>query len=250
MMRRRQILGLGGAISLASLSGCISRNPLVANAKFSFTPPNPTVGESIVFDASESNAIELEWFIDESAQVFGIDKTGEVMTHEFDEPGAHTVTLRATAPFGVIPGLNIDRTTKPIYVESKGSDDKSNDNPINVATDNVSIQLRGLTTRTSINDTAVLMFDAVNLSEERISIKLVLKIPSGLQIRSSSFVESGGGQYAATFKIAPGENARTRIQVEPTRVGQFEITGIADYTTPEGVNKTNKGDVSLIVTDD
>ena len=243
------MLGLGGALSVGAISGCLSQNPLVAEAKFSFTPPNPTVGESIVFDASESNAIELEWFIDESAQLFGIDATGEVISHSFSEPGAHTVTLRASAPLGIIPGPNIDRTTKPVYVEPKQSADTGTNDPINIATDDISIQLRGVTTRTSTEEPAVLMFDAVNLSEQQIPIKLVLKIPSGLQIRSSSFTESGGGQYAASFDIAPGDNAQIRIQLEPNRTGQFEITGIADYTTPDGSNKTQTGIIPLVVTD-
>ena len=249
-MKRRNLLRGGAVAALTTLSGCLSSNPLQAEAAFTYTPPSPVVGEKIVFDASESTASKWEWFFDKSPGLVNFDAEGAQVTHAFEESGAHTVTLRTTAPFGIIPGLNLDRTTKTVYVEEREASNPETKNPISTSTDRISLHLRGVATRISTDETAVLQFSAVNLNpDERLSIRLVLKVPSGMSLRGTSLADSGTGQYAATFNLPPGETAGTSIRLAATRTGHFEIEGIANYSFDEGDEQTRQGTIPIIVAD-
>jgi PKD repeat protein len=247
-VKRRNLLRGGAIAGLTALSGCLSSNPLQAEATFTYTPPSPVVGEKVVFDASESTASEWEWFFDKSPGLVNFDAEGAKVTHAFEESGAHTVTLRTTAPFGIIPGLNMDRTTKTVYVEEREQSSRDTENPISTSTDRISLHLRGVATRISTDETAVLQFSAVNLNpDERLSIRLVLKVPSGMSLRGTSLAESGTGQYAATFNLAPGESAGTSIRLAATRTGHFEVEGVANYSFDDGDEQTRRGTIPIIV---
>lgn len=249
-MKRRDVLSLGAVASLTTLSGCLSSNPLQADAAFTYTPPSPVVGENIVFDGSKSNASEWEWFFDKSPGLVNYDASGKKVTHTFEESGAHTVTLRATAPFGIIPGPNLDRTTKTVYVEEQGASSDKTVKPISTSTDQISLHLRGVTTRITADETAILQFSAVNLdSEQNLSIRLALKLPSGMTIRGASLIRSGNGQYSTTFDVSPGETAGTSIRLGATRTGRFSVEGIANYSFDGGDEQTRRGTIPIIVTD-
>lgn len=223
------------------------------DAKFKYTPPNPTVGEGVVFDASESVGDYFHWYIDKNNQkpsentISEPDKKGKVVTHEFDDSGPHAVTLRVLMEED-LNGTPTAETSKVIYVNESKQTPNSSD-IINAESNTASIQLRGSNTRIAVGETTNLTFSAVNLTEQTVSFNLILKVPSGLNISGSSFVESGLGQYAATFTSDPSEVVGTSIQVEATREGQFDIKGIAQYTTENGNETTHQGTFSLTVTE-
>lgn len=121
-----------------------------------------------------------------------MDATGERVVHSFSEPGAHTVTLRASAPLGIIPGPNIDEMSKTVYVEERSTEPESPDGSISVSTDRISLQLHGVQTRIGLDETAILQLSAANLDGERpLSIRLVIKPPSGLNVPGTTNVDSG-----------------------------------------------------------
>lgn len=62
---------------------------------FEITPPSPTVGEEITFDASDTTGTveEFEWAFDDGATA-----TGEIVTHSYDQPGTYEVTLTVQRP--------------------------------------------------------------------------------------------------------------------------------------------------------
>lgn len=246
-MRRRDVLRGASLAGLTALSGCAT---LDAKAKFEYTPPSPVVGESVVFDGSNSNASEWDWYFDKSPGIANMDAQGKQVTHAFEETGAHTVTLRTTAPFGLIPGPNIERTTQVVYVEEKETTEGNVQvgGLLSTSTDRISIQLRGVKTRVKIDELTILQFSAANLNAEtELSIRLVLKLPSGVNIRGTSFVKSGIGQYASTFKLAPGESAGMSIRLEATRTGRFEVEGIANYSFEGENEQTRRGSTIIIV---
>ena len=70
------------------------------NAAFDFSPSNPTVGEPVGFDASDSTddaALSdggFDWDLDNDGSYD--DATGRQVSHSFSTPGAKTVGLRVT----------------------------------------------------------------------------------------------------------------------------------------------------------
>lgn len=73
----------------------LNRRP---NATFTYTPENVSVGELVTFDASESDdpdgdSLDFEWDFDTEG-LPETDKTGEVVTHRYNESGTYTVTLQ------------------------------------------------------------------------------------------------------------------------------------------------------------
>jgi len=249
-MKRRDVLPLGAATILTLFSGCVSDSPLQAKAGFTYTPPNPVVGEKIVFDAGESSASEWEWFFDKSPGAINFDAKGTRVAHAFENSGAHIVTLRTTAPFGIIPGPNTDRATKAVYVEEQDASSAGASSPISKSTDRISLHLRGLNTNINMIETAVLQFSAANLDTEAdLSIRLVLKIPNGMSVQGTSSVESGIGQYTATFDLPPGDTAGTSIQLAGTRTGRFQIEGLASYSFNDEDEQTRQGTIPIVVAD-
>lgn len=245
-MRRRDVLRVASLAGLTALSGCTT---LGAKAKFEYTPPSPVVGESVVFDGSNSNADKWDWYFDKSPGIANMDAQGKQVTHAFEETGAHTVTLRTSETFS-LPGQNVERTTQVVYVEEKETTEGNVQvgGLLSTSTDRISIQLRGVKTRVKIDELTILQFSAANLSAEtELSIRLVLKLPSGVNIRGTSFVKSGIGQYASTFELAPGESAGMSIRLEATRTGRFEVEGIADYSFEGENEQTRRGSTIIIV---
>lgn len=67
-------------------------------ARFDYEPKNPAVGQSVLFNASQSSdpegsSIGFEWDLDGDGE---FEASGVRVTRNFSEPGAHNVTLRVT----------------------------------------------------------------------------------------------------------------------------------------------------------
>jgi hypothetical protein len=140
-----------------------------------------------------------------------------------------------------------------VYVKEKGAAKENTqiDPPLSVSTDRISIQLRTVKTRVELGEPASLQFSAANLdAETNLNIRLVLKLPSGVNIRGTSFVESGVGQYASTFNLAPGESAGITIRLKATRTGRFDIGGVANYAFEDESEQARQGDTTIIVKED
>lgn len=224
-MNRRTFLATSIAVpGMLSLSGCLS------DASFSYSPPSPTVGQDVVFDGSESRG-DLYWFFETEPGGFlyleRADKRGEMVTHRFNEPGTHTVTLAAKSG----PGQSASEEAQAIYVEEASETRNQTQAPegsIDEEFEEFGILLKGDRTDISINESAIIEFSAINyIGGAPVTIQLVLQTPSNMSISHSAFVDSGQGMFTAVNQLEPGETNGMRIEVVPQRTGRFEITGLA-----------------------
>lgn len=105
--------------------------PSPPTAQFSFSPQQPVIGESVTFDASDSEdpdgeIAEFEWDFDSDGDT---DTTGEEVTHTFEEGGDHTVTLTVTDDDGETDSAeDVVTVWIPVTIDIKPGGDS---NPIN-----------------------------------------------------------------------------------------------------------------------
>lgn len=252
-MGRRKFIKLFGATGvLTGISGCLSPS---AEATFDYQPSNPTPGEPIVFDAGESTGDVYTWeFVDSEEDE--INRQGEQVSIRTDGPGVIIATLTAASAIPFVPtgtcridgfGCSVNETTKRVYVQSDSAG--SNQNQLQIETEQVNISLTGDKTGISVNDTALLQFSASNLiGNSDLTIQLIIETPSGISVTSSAFIESGGGQYTSTFVLSPGESKGTRIQIDPTAAGRYTITGHAVYYFGDDTNDRQSRSVDIPIT--
>jgi hypothetical protein len=233
MNRRRFVRSLGALVGMASLSGCVAPT---ATASFTYRPSNPVAGESILFDASDSEGDAYRWTF-RDAEGDELHREGEMVTVRTDGPGKFTARLRVgNANPAMNPalclaggdgvGCSVDETVSPVYVRKSGDAADG----LRVDTDRVNLLLTGSETRIAVDETATLQFSSANLiGNETLTVQLLLETPSGLAVTSGAFVESGQGQYTSTFVLDPGESKGVRIRVGPRAAGQHTVTGHAVY---------------------
>jgi hypothetical protein len=254
MRRRRVIQSLGAAGALAGLSGCLAT---AAEAAFTYQPSNPVAGEPIVFDASDSTAEAYRWEFEDTTgdEVY---RDGEKVTIRTDGPGAFTATLRvatafvtnsdACAELGSGPGCSVDESVQRVYVQSKASNE-SNQDRLQVDTEQVNILLKGSETGISVDESASLQFSAANLVGNRdLTIQLIIETPTGVSVTGGAFIESGQGQYTSTFVLDPGESKGLRIQIEPNEPGKHTITGYAVYYFGDDTENRESRSVQIPIT--
>jgi len=89
------------------------------------------------------------------------------------------------------------------------------------------------TTRTAINkgDDAIFTLSAVNpIGNPSMTVQLILKLPSGVSVTSSSFTKAGSGIYSCTQVIESGDNVRSiEVHLTGNEVGMHEIASEVYY---------------------
>jgi hypothetical protein len=74
-----------------------------------------------------------------------------------------------------------------------------------------SVYLYGQHTEVNIGDDIVLTLSAINLiTNPAMTVQLILKVPSGMSVTSSEFIQGGGGQYTSTYTIEPWQQRANR----------------------------------------
>lgn len=70
-------------------------------ARFTFTPSNPRVGETVAFDATDSDdldgyIVDYTWDFDDGTPIIIVDNTTTIVYHEFTKVGTYNVKLTVT----------------------------------------------------------------------------------------------------------------------------------------------------------
>lgn len=157
----------------------------IPDAGFTFTPAQPHAGEAIALTstttASPGRSItNLEWDVDGDGK-FG-DVTGPAVTVTFLNPGAHTVSLRATEQ----PGNGVDIVSQVIQVlpavaQGGVAGTSASGFPVSPASASTASVGRGLSV---VSGVRVSVSGSVTIRGTRI-IRLIVNAPSGATVRVS-----------------------------------------------------------------
>jgi PGF-CTERM protein len=92
------------------------------------------------------------------------------------------------------------------------------------------VYLHGDKTDVIVGEEAILSLSAVNLiTKPTMTLQLILKVPSGMSITSTEFIESGAGQYTATYTVEPGKERHIGVNIKTNEPGDFAVVGIIAY---------------------
>ena len=92
------------------------------------------------------------------------------------------------------------------------------------------VLLYGQKTNVMIGEEAKLSLSAVNsIVNPKMTLQLILRVPSGMGIGSTEFMESGTGMYTATYTIEPGKERHIGVQIKTNQVGDFNVEGDICY---------------------
>lgn len=233
-------------------------------------PAKPTIGQSVVFDASESapppssldNSETLFYFWRTGANTQNSLPEGAVyaaegpqFTHRFKKRGRHTVEVMITDSTNVVyddqkfpnvgvgyefPGY-VARASEVVNVQ------KLPEEPVSIENSRVSINLKGSKQAVQIDESAILTLSITNLvGGDPLTAQLILKIPTGLSVNQTSF-NQGGGQFTSTYRINPGETATETLRITAAETGPYLISGYVVYTFggSENRNKTKSSRIQL-----
>jgi len=174
-----------------------------------YTPSEPTVGEEVTFDASDSTVqdgdiVSYNWEFDGGSQM-----NGEKVKKHFDEPGEYTVSLEV--------------------VDEKGLTNNSV-GKINIKPEKVNFSLTGNVTEVEVGGVASMTLSVTNfLTSEELNVQLLVDTPSGVSVSSISGAESGSDQFSAVSTLEPSDHTNIRIDLQVNEKGTHNVRGIADY---------------------
>lgn len=285
MKRRGYLAGFGTL--LPAISGCVEQvrqaadrgectNSRLADPRerpcpaLTHQPTKPTIGQSVVFDASESlpppeqlgstQTLFYLWKTGPNAQISLPEGAvyaaeGQQFTHRFETKGQHVIELFVTHSgniryseeqfpnigLGYESAAEVARTTEVVNVQ------KLKAKPLNLENSRVSISLKANSQAVSIDTSAALTFSMTNLvGTESVTAQLLLDVPTGLSVNQTSF-NQGGSQFTSTYETEPGETVTDTLQISATETGPYLVTGYVVYTfagsdTP---NQTKTSEIEL-----
>jgi len=219
------------------------------------------VDENINFDGSSSSDPDgsiqsYEWDYGD-----GSTGSGETATHKYSEQGDYTVILTVTDNDGakdtdkifvhvngeevLAPEVTYTATLTPTptqRVTHTGTPEtitpppttfpESIETPAPTTSKpgGVIVYLHGEKTDVTVREDIVLSLSAVNLiTKPTMTLQLILKVPSGMSVTSTEFIESGAGMYTATYTVEPGKERHIGVNIRTNQVGDFNVEGNICY---------------------
>ncbi len=201
---------------------------------------------------------------------FGDGETSTVQNpiHTYIEAGNYIVTLTVKSKVGSDaiskPGyVLIVVKEQPVYTQTNTVNNNYQTNTVtnnynsNILTEthestpteqpepsSASVSLRGEKTNVVNGEEIRLKLSAVNLITKPVMhVQVIIIPPSGMSVSSSEFVESGAGQYTATYDLKPGEGRDIEVRIVANQVGNFNVNGRVVYYF--GENKKDSEDKTL-----
>lgn len=102
--------------------------------------------------------------------------------------------------------------------------------PAETPASNASVQLHGEKTDVVQGEDLRLRLSAVNLITKPVMhVQVIILPPSGMSVLSSDFVQSGAGQFTATYDIPPGGGRDIEVRIRSNQVGDFQVEGRIVY---------------------
>ena len=157
------------------------------------------------------------------------------------EDWSQTINVHADKTFSLSPKLPL-KQEKPINTPTE----KPQSTPTEPSESSASINLHGEKTNVSMGEDIQLKLSAVNIiTKPAMHTQVILTPPSGMSVSSSDFVDSGAGQYTATFDLEPGKGKDIEVRIKANQVGNFNVKGRVIYYF--GDDKKNGLDYPLIL---
>jgi len=182
-------------------------------------------------EAKTYNA-EMSVSAENAALYKGEDKTSFLVNvKRFTEPlptptATPTPTSTPVTPTPAITALTPAPTT---YIPMSAETPTETPSPT-PKTGEVSVYLHGEKTKVTVGEDIILSLSAVNLiTRPTMTLQLILKVPSGMSVTSTGFVESGSGQYTSTYTVEPGEERHIEVHIKTNQVGKFNVEGDICY---------------------
>jgi hypothetical protein len=250
-LSRRRIIQTMGTIGGVLLSGCTDDSPdsTTPNQKtrIKFEPQNPQVGQNVQLTGN----INLSWgnspgdifFFWSFSDDMSIDASGKRTIHSFDEDGRHLIRMLAVDEVILDEYYNATPTQVESISQLTGKADSDTyvrhsksisvaglpNEQINVESDLLNITLKGAERVVPANHPAILQFSAANLrSDKTLTVQLLIEVPTGLSVRSTSF-NQGQGQYLSTYSVSSGDVAGESIRIVANSPGTYTIRGRTVY---------------------
>jgi YVTN family beta-propeller protein len=116
---------------------------------------------------------------------------------------------------------------EPENAEAEQAEDTPAEHP---EVSSASVNLHGEKTKVVMGEDILLKFSAVSLiTKPTMHVQAIIIPPSGMSVSSSEFVESGAGQYIATYDLEPGMGRDIEVRIAANQIGDFNVTGRAVY---------------------
>ncbi|MGQ4557569.1 PKD domain-containing protein [Halobellus sp. GM3] len=189
----------------------VVRDNQVPTAAISYSPTEPTVGETVTFDGTASSDPDgtiatYEWDIDQRSDS-GYHVDGPTADYAFEQPGEKAVKLRVVDD----DGLEAVAEETPTVVEER-----------------VRLDFAGVKTNVAPGEEAVLSLGIVNfLPNDDVTVQLLVEAPSEISVSGGADDDSGPGQYTAVETVPPASQSSIRVRLEAVEPGEFRIRGSA-----------------------
>lgn len=113
----------------------------------------------------------------------------------------------------------------------------------------ISIYLRGTNTSVEVGEDIILTLLATNLiTKPPMKLQTILTVPSGMSVSSVHFVQSGSGQYTATYDVESGVSRFIEIRAKTSQEGSYTIHGKLVYYFGDNKSTARYEELRLPVT--
>jgi uncharacterized repeat protein (TIGR01451 family) len=176
------------------------------------------------------------------------DKNYDILKPKESRSFQYAIKPSETGTFGLEPAIVSYYDTDGSLHSGKSGTSKviviPSTRPADGPASNASVQLHGEKTDVVMGEDIQLRLSAVNLITKPIMhVQVIILPPSGMSVTSSDFVQSGAGQFAATYEIPPGKGRDIEVRIRSNQVGEFEVQGRIIYYF--GDNSAHSDDQTL-----
>ena len=214
-----------------------SANDNVSNDSVNDNVSNDSVNDNVSNDSVNDNVSNETETPTETPTEVQTETPTETPTEVQTSVPAETPTeVQTSVPADNYRERSKDRDKFP-YDKTRGTPATPKESGFSMAP---SVSLTSTKTTVEATSPAILTLDMVNpiVNDANLVVQPILKVPSGVNVISSSFALSGANQYTGTFTVRPGESNHVTIQATSDELGSKTIEAQLIYF-PENNKKNN-----------
>lgn len=87
-----------------------------------------------------------------------------------------------------------------------------------------------------------------SIAKPEMTVRLILRVPSGMSLSGAQFAEACAGQCVAIYKVQPGQLRNINLNLHPNQAGLFNVTGDIEWFFGEDTDQVFRKAVQLGVT--